>query len=166
MRCEDIQTRLTAYALGELAPEERRQVYAHLRECVACRAVLARTDWLAATLAKADTPPVPAGLHGRVMEAARARRRARIAVDWNPFKWWRMTTAPLHAAVAIMVVIGLTVGLSMGRTMLSDQDGSVASVAATDPLDMLNIDSLGVAPDDSLAAAYIALASGRDKEGQ
>jgi len=166
MRCKDTQTRLATYALGELAPEERRQVYAHLRECAACQAALARTDWLAAAFVEAEVPPVPAELCERVMEAARAHRKARTAADWNPFKWWRMTTAPLHAAVAMMLVIGLSIGLSMGRTMLSDQNGSVASVAATDPLDMLNIDSLGVTPDDSLASAYVALAAGRGKEGQ
>jgi anti-sigma factor RsiW len=166
MRCEDTQNRLTAYALGDLSAAERRQVYAHLRECVACQAALARTDWLAAALMKADAPPVPAGLRERVMGAARTRRRARIAADWNPLKWWRMTTAPLHAAVVIALVMGLTAGLSMGRTMLSGQDRSVASVATADPLDMLSIDSLGVAPDDSLAATYVALASGRDNEGQ
>lgn len=166
MRCEQTQTRLTAYVLGELSLEERLQVYAHLRECATCQTALARTDRLAAVLTKADTPPVPVGLHGRVMQAARTRRRARIAANWNPFKWWRMTTTPLHAAVAMMLVIGLTGGLLMGRTLLSGQDRSVASVATADPLDMLSIDSLGVAPDDSLAAAYIVLASGRDKEGQ
>ena len=166
MHCTEILPKLPAYAEGRLSSAERDQVRAHLGECDACRTALARTDWLAAALTNADTPPVPAGLHGRVMEAARSRRRPRIAADWNPFKWWRLTPAPLHAAVAIMLAIGLTVGLSMGRTMLSDQNECVASVAATDPLDMLNIDSLGVASDDSLAGAYVALAAGRGKEGQ
>ena len=161
MRCEDLRTSLSDYALGELSPAERRQAREHLRECAACRAALARTDWLAAALTKADSPPVPAGLHNKVMDAARSRQRARIAADWNPFKWWRMTTAPLHVAVAMMLVIGLSIGLSMGRTMLSGRDRSVASVAAADPLNMLSIDSLGVAPDNSLAGAYVALSSGR-----
>ena len=164
MRCEDIQTKVAAYALGELSPEESRRVQSHLRECAACRAVLARTDWLAAALSEAERPPVPAGLSARVMEAARARQRARTAADWNPFKWWRMTAAPLHAAVAIALAIGLTAGFYIGWTMLPGQDRAAPIQASTeaDPLDLLNIDYLGDAPDDSLAGAYVALAAGRD----
>ena len=166
MRCENLQTLLSDYVRGEISPDERRQAREHLRECAVCRAALARTDWLAGVLLEAETPPVPAGLHNKGMDAARSRQGTRLAADWNPLQWWRITTAPLHGAAAIMLVIGLAVGLSMGRTMWSGRDRSAASTKTTESLDMLKIETFGAAPDGSLAGAYAALSSGRDREGQ
>ncbi|MFW6286644.1 MAG: anti-sigma factor family protein [Candidatus Sumerlaeota bacterium] len=166
MRCEDLQALVSDYALGEMSVEERRQAREHLRECAVCWAALARTDWLAAVMIETETPTVPAGLRHKVMDAARSRRRSSVAADWNPFKWWGITTAPLHAAAAIMMIIGLAVGLSMGRAMWSGPNRSVASGETTASLDMLRIDTLGAAPDDSLAGAYTVLAAGQYQEGR
>jgi len=165
MRCEETQIRLATYALGELAPEERRQVYAHLRECAVCQAALARTDWLAAALMKADAPAVPAGLRERVMEAARTRRRAKIAAGWNPFKWWRMATAPMHAAAAVVLVVGLTVGLLMGWTF-APLRAKTTTIAQQDPLDAYRLDYLGDAPAGSLADSYLTLVVAANEGGR
>lgn len=60
----------TPKAVERLLARARRNLEPLLRPFYAA---LARADWLAATLVKTDAPPVPAGLHERVMEAARAR---------------------------------------------------------------------------------------------
>jgi len=168
MRCEDIQSRLTAYADGELPPDERLRVRAHLRGCAGCQAALARVDRLAAALLQTEPPPVPAGLTARVMAAARTRRVVKATADWSPLQWWRMTPAPMHAAAAVVFVIGLTVGLSMGWTILPAGKRIAGPQAAmqADPLDSYNLDYFSDAPNDSLAGVYVALVSGRDGEGR
>jgi hypothetical protein len=102
------------------------------------------------------------------MVAARTRRVVKATAGWNPVLWWRMTPAPMHAAAAVVFVIGLTAGLSMGWTMLSAGNRIAGPQAAmqADPLDSYNLDYLSDAPDDSLAGVYVALVSARDGEGR
>jgi len=167
MRCEEVQEQLAAFASGELPTDIRQAILGHLAECASCRAGLARVDALAGVLASTQTPPVPAGFAARVTAAARQRQEAEPVVAWNPLRWWRLVPAPMHAAAAAVLVIGLTVGLVMGWTTLSaGRTPSAQAAAPADPLDAYNLDYLGDAPSGSLADSYLALVSGRSGEGQ
>jgi anti-sigma factor RsiW len=167
MRCEEVLNQLAAFSSGELPADVRQVVQAHLAECPACRAALARVDALAGVLASTQTPPVPAGFAARVTAAARQRREAEPLVAWNPLRWWRLVPAPMHAAAAAVLVIGLAVGLLMGwTTLLARQAPPAQAAAPADPLDAYNLDYLGDAPSGSLADSYLALISGRNGEGQ
>ena len=166
MRCEDIKSRLKAYTRGEITPDDREAVAAHLRNCTECSRELARIDSLAALLAHAQTPPVPAGFASRLMAAARSRQLAKAAARWNPVQWWRQATMGMHAAAAAVLVVGLAVGLALGPTaMPQPSQGPAAQVAAQDDaLDSYNMDYLGDTPAGSLAGSYLALVSGRNGE--
>jgi anti-sigma factor RsiW len=167
MRCEDVLKQLTAFSSGELLADVRPAVQAHLAECAACRAALTHVDALAGVLTSTQTPPVPAGFAARVTAAARQRQEAEPLVVWNPLRWWRLVPAPMHAAAAAVLVIGLAVGLLMGWTTLPASQAPPAQAAApADPLDAYNLDYLGEAPSGSLADSYLALVSGRNGEGQ
>jgi hypothetical protein len=96
---------LGAYALGQLAPEERARVEAHLEGCAACRSELASLRATAALLPHADPdrlgpPPLPpAGLGERiavgVAAEGRARRRRRL----------RSVLATSGVAAAVVVAV-------------------------------------------------------------
>lgn len=166
MLCDEIESKLKAYADGDLAPEERLRVRAHLCECQSCLVALGQIDPLSAGFAQTDAPPVPVGLTSRIMVAARNRRTNSPSAGWNPFLWWKMNPSGMHAVAVAVFTIGLIAGLSMGWNMLSTE--GVSTVNQTTRSELLNtysLDYLNDAPHESLAGAYVALASygGREK---
>jgi len=164
MRCEKVQSRLPAYSSGELPTDVREAVQTHLGRCAACQAALTRVDALAAILASAQTPPVPGGFAARVMAAARRRQATEAFVGWNPLRWWRLTSTPLRAAAAAVLVVGLTVGMVMGWTSMPSPAQAPAAAQA-DPLEVYHLDYLGDAPAESLTNSYLTLVSGHNGEG-
>ena len=168
MRCEDLQSRLETYAHGGMSPGEREAAAVHLRNCTDCSRALARIDSLAAVLAQAETPPVPTGFSARVMATARSRQLATAAAGWNPVRWWRRVSTPMHAAAAAVLIVGLAAGAVMGWTARPSTIQALATEAATqgDALDAYNTDYLSDAPAGSLADSYLALVSGRNGEGR
>jgi anti-sigma factor RsiW len=163
MRCEEVQQQLREFSTGELPMDVRQTVQAHLSECAACCAELAKVDALAGFLTGAQAPPVPSGFASRVLSKARQRQEANPAA-WNLMRWWRVTSAPMHAAAAAVLVIGLTVGLVLGWT--SVPSAAQATTVQEDPFDAYQIDYLGEAPSGSLPEIYIALLSGRNEEAR
>lgn len=87
------------YALGALAPEERRTFEAHLAECDVCRAEVRSFAEVAGLLAYgAPSAEPPAGLRDRVL--AEARRVRPIAAPR------RLSGAWLAAAAALLLALG------------------------------------------------------------
>ena len=167
MRCEEVQSRLPAYSSGELPTGVREVVQTHLGGCAACQAAMAHIDALAAVLAGAQTPPVPAGFAARVMVRARSHRSAAVSAGWNPLTRWRLASAPMQAAAAAVLLVGLGAGLLMGWTfdpaVMSPGNAEITSQA--DTLDTYQFEYLGDAPGGSLAGSYLALVSTDDGEG-
>jgi anti-sigma factor RsiW len=165
MHCENVQQRLNRFAAGDLPVADRHAVQAHLAECAACRAKLAELDALAGALVDTPTPPIPSGFASRVMAAARQRQEAQPVAVWNLMRWWRLTSVPMHAAAAAVLIIGLSVGVVMGWTSASPS-GQAQTAAQTDPVDAYQIDYLGEAPSGSLAESYLALVSATNEGGR
>lgn len=165
MRCEDVLKQLTAFSSGELPADVRQAVQAHLAECAACRAALAEVDALAGVLAGAQAPPIPSGFASRVLAAARQRQKAEPLAAWNLMRWWRLASAPMHAAAAAVLVIGLSVGLVLGWTS-APSAAQATTAAQPDPVDAYQIDYLGEAPSGSLADSYLTLVSATDEGGR
>ncbi len=158
MRCQDVQDQLRAFSIGELPMDVRQAIQAHLSACAACRAELTAVDALAGVLAAAQTPPIPEGLAARVLSTARQRREIDQIEPWNLVRWWRLTSAPMQAAAAAMIVVGLAIGLVLGSASgpLPPQG---AGRMQPDPFEVYPLDSLGEAPGGSLAESYLALAA-------
>ena len=168
MRCEELQDRLPAYSAGELPTDVREAAQAHLGGCAACRAALARIDALASVLADAQTPPVPAGFAARVMAEARSRRSAAVSAGWNPLRRWRLASAPMRAAAAAVLLVGLGAGLwmgwSSGPAVVSPDRAETTSQARL--LDTYQLEALGDAHEGSLADSYFALVSINNGKGR
>lgn len=164
MHCEDVLKQLGAFSSGELPTEVYWTVQAHLAGCAACRAALGRVDSVAGVLSAARTPPVPSGFTARVLAAARRRQEAQRIGAWSLLRWWRLTSAPMHAAAAAVLVMGLTVGLTMGWTT-APSAGRMAPAAWDDPFEAYQLDSLSEAPRGSLAGSYLTLVSAMNEGG-
>lgn len=165
MRCQDVKIQLQAFSIGELPMDVRQAVQAHMSDCAACMADLAKIDALACIGAAAQTPPIPEDFAARVMAMARQRQENDLFETWNLVRWWRLTSAPMHAAAAAVLVIGLAIGLVMGA-----DSGPLTAPAAKnvqpDPVDTYQLDYLGEAPGGSLADNYFALAATTSEGGR
>ena len=164
-QCDEIQSRLAAYAEGRVSPAVRARIQDHLRECAACQGALARVDRVAAVLLRTEARAVPAGLTARVMEAAQNRHRGTSIACWNPLQWWRTAAAPMHAAAAVMLVAGLTAGLVLGWTS-APVTAQTTTAAEQDPLDAYRLDYLGDVPAGSLADSYLTLVVAANEGGR
>ncbi len=165
MRCENVQEQLNRFAAGDLPVADRHAVQAHLAECAACRAKLAEIDALAGVVAGTSTPPIPSGFVSRVMAAARRRQDAQPIAAWNLPRWWRLSSGPMHAAAAAVLIVGLSVGVVLGWTS-APPAARAETAAEVDPVDVYQIDYLGEAPSGSLADSYLTLVSATDEGGR
>jgi anti-sigma factor RsiW len=169
MRCEKVRLTIDAYVSGDLAPRDLAAIEEHVRTCDGCRREAEVARRLVALGQALPAPPVPDGFAQRVQTLARQRiARPTFTVPiWNLAAWWRLVPAPMHAAAAAVLVVGLSVGLVMGWTTLpTNQVPPAQTTAQADPLDAYNLDYLGDAPSGSLADSYLALVSGRNGEGK
>ncbi len=98
MTHDEIRESIPGYALHALAPEDARDVEAHLATCAECQRELGVFEDAAASLAIGFAPEEPpAALRRRVLDAVRSRRRTgALGVGW---------TAALAAAAALIVVL-------------------------------------------------------------
>jgi len=166
MHCEDHRTRLEAYASGRLSPGEREATEAHLQDCEDCTRGLARIDNLAAVLGQVRTPPVPTGFAARLMATGRNREIPMTAAGWTPVPWWRQLSMPMRAAAAAMLIVGLGLGLVMGRAATLSPVRATPVTAQADALDTYNLDYLSEAPAGSLADSYLTLVALCDEGGR
>ena len=165
MHCENVQEQFNRFAAGDLPMADRQAVQAHLAKCAACRAKVAEFDALAGVLADTPMPPIPSGFASRVMAAARQRQQAQPLAAWNLPRWWRLASAPMHAAAATVLIVGLTVGVVLGWTS-APSAARAETAAEVDPVDVYQIDYLGEAPSGSLANSYLTLVSATDEGGR
>ncbi len=165
MRCEEVVRQLNRTSAGELPPHVHEAVHGHLAGCEACRAALAEIDALAGILAGMPSPPVPAGFTTRVMAAAAMRRKAKDVTEWSFVKWWRTVSAPIHAAAAAALIIGLSIGLAMGWSTAS-LPAQAGAAAQSNLLDGYQIDYFSEAPSGSLADSYLTLVAATNEGGR
>lgn len=165
MRCEDVQQHLKRFADGDLPSADRQAAEGHLAECAACRAKLAEFDVLAGVVAGTQTPPVPPGFASRVMTAARQRQEAQPIAAWNLLRWWRLTSVPMHAAAAAVLIVGLAAGVVMGWAS-APSSAQADTAAQADAVDVYQIDYLREAPSGSLADSYLTLVSAANEGGR
>jgi anti-sigma-K factor RskA len=110
------------YAVDALDEEERRRFEAHLDDCARCRDDVDAFRTTAAGLAIADpSPPPPADLRRRILDAARAERpnvvplRPRRRALWMP-----------AAAVASAVAVAAGAWAVVLSNRVSDRDDTIA----------------------------------------
>src|SRR5690349_12262392 len=108
MRCDNVQSVLSAYSDGELAPRQAARVAEHLALCSSCRAEYQSLGHVVTALRALGEEELPAGLHQAILRALDTAR---------PSFWQRLSAAvaaqpvrPLaaSAAAAALAVVALT----------------------------------------------------------
>lgn len=95
--CEHTR-RLSAYHDGEVTGADREALEAHLAQCPACAAELARLRRLSSLLTQAERPKMPAGVLDRLHRSADDLAAADLR---------RVAKAFLAAAASILLVCGI-----------------------------------------------------------
>jgi anti-sigma-K factor RskA len=119
---DTIHDQSAAYAIDALDDDERRRFEVHLDDCARCRDDVDAFRMAAAGLAIAEpSPPPPANLRGRILDAARAERpnvvplRPRRRALWMP-----------AAAVASAVAVAAGAWAVVLSNRVSDRDDTIA----------------------------------------
>lgn len=102
MDCQRAQEAISAALDGELSPEERTELEAHLSACADCRALAEDLRVLTAALEEAQCPPPPE-LAAAVMERIAADRTVPISAGRRPL---RKRWLSLAAMLALVVCVG------------------------------------------------------------
>jgi mycothiol system anti-sigma-R factor len=119
MECETLSRYVDVYLDGELAPEERGEIEAHLRECDDCRrAVSMETRFRSAVRQSLLSVRAPRSLRDQVVNRVREGRGA-MTPRWVP---------TLAAAAGIMAIMAL--GYGVVAFTLSEPDPARSAVAA------------------------------------
>jgi len=168
MYCDQIQERLSTYMDGEIGQDVRAQIDEHLASCGSCREALARLRQVDAFLGSACAPCMSEGFAGRVMAQAREHAtewRRSPWESWSPFRWWVSSSRPMRVAAAAVMIVGLAVGVIMGRDTWQPP-AALSAVskpsAKVDVVGVYNLDYLTDAPRGSLAQVYVTLTSAQN----
>jgi anti-sigma factor RsiW len=104
--CREVLERLGRFADDELSPQKAGAIEDHVQNCPACRRELESLRRLSASLDAASPPPVPAGLLGDIIQAARREAPARRQGGLESWKAWptAMRLAAAGAAAAACIV--------------------------------------------------------------
>lgn len=152
MKCDEIQTNLSAYRDDEGSPLRRWRVRVHLKDCADCRRALQRLNDLCALLEPGPAAPeLPSGFALRVMAQARQHQEDNpIPLAAHPSRWAQFVY-PLVAAAGILLV-GVGSGL-----LLSDSLWSYPAPTAEVIDSRATIEPFREAPPYSLSAVYPSL---------
>jgi hypothetical protein len=136
--CEQIRGRMLELLYGELPPDARAEVAAHVAGCDACRAELAAlesTRALARRALSADSPP-PRARQAILRAAAEAATARRTAAPAKPSLWawlrrtrWTLPTFATVGAVAVFLLAS-RIFLEPEKTYLRGRQGLVTSAAS------------------------------------
>ncbi len=166
MNCQDMQNRISDYLDGRLSRAERDLVKTHLIECPFCSAALAEVDPVANVLLRSEDPVVPPDLADNTMAAASRLVRRNQPAAWSLLSWWRLAPLSMQAAAVGVLVIGLSLGRILGKSVATSPEPATATMTQTEPIDIYQLDYLEEAPSGSLADSYLALIMASNGGGQ
>jgi len=135
MAVDRVRERLSAFFDGELTPEERREVAAHLEGCEECRRELALLSQLDAALGSLEAAPAPAALAERVLDRVQPRRRY----------WWQ------SLAMAASLILGIVLGGSLARDFYP-----YSTTASNGNAEVLALEEFHDFPQGSLGAVMVS----------
>lgn len=106
MTCEDVQAAISAYADGEVHPDEEGAMFVHIAGCAECRTFLRSVLDLRSAFAAAEPVDVPLSLDRNVLAirpgaTAPAAHRRR----WLAGLWERRLSVPLPSAALVAITL-------------------------------------------------------------
>lgn len=107
MQCEEARSLLSPYLDGELTPQQRMAVDAHLTECADCTAEWEDFETISGLAARMVDPVPPAGLWERI-ESRNATTSGRIDTPLRSQRRARRKVRQFLVAALVLVAAGLT----------------------------------------------------------
>lgn len=159
-KCEDVQTRLSDFADGLLAPDEHAVLLRHVRECADCSGVLSDLERLRSTARHLGTVPPPEHLWLEIAGQIRQSQRSGLASPSRPSPqrraaWqWIGLSAALLAITTAVYFFGRSPAQPIATANTAAPGGSMQVVADELSLAMQHYDR---------AIAELELAAGADK---
>lgn len=169
MLCKYVKQKLDRYVHGDLSERDSKEIKRHLSKCQVCSDALYRLKTLAGLFEDTSLPPVPAGFSERLMQRARRQQylqRSSEPVVIRLWEWLDRTGLKKSAAAAVLV-LGLAIGVLMGRDTWKSpgiQSVGKSQMAQVEPSDIYNLDYLTDSPKGSLSDVYLTLVSGTNGE--
>lgn len=140
---------LSACLDGEIRPEDRAAIEAHLVSCKDCRRRLKELSGIKNLFRISGGYAAPLGFSARVLAAVREERPARAG--WGR----RLVLAAEGFAVAAVALAGIMTGSLALKT--------APPAAGTAMASRFSLDMFEAAPAGSVAAAYLAMTGGKDE---
>ena len=125
MNCEETQELLEAFHDGELTPETRAMVAAHVKACANCTRDLAQLGALRDAIKSVGRFPVPESLRDNIAKATAAERRA----PWRRFGFGALAASHIGVALAGGLITYAVMGETFSRAFEA-QDLVAAHVRA------------------------------------
>ena len=171
MRCYDVQKKLDVLIRGELPRNAHAEVDAHVRMCPHCRKALDQARQVAHLLRGASAPLAPEDFADRVIAWAqqkeREKKERRINV-LHPFMSWAGDSRLWRAAIAAGLIIGIGIGILMGRATwrkAPPQKTPSQIIAQVDVVSTLRLDYLTENPVGSLSETFLEMVSSENDSG-
>ena len=128
---------LTNYSDGELAPERKTEIEAHIKTCAACRALAEDIQKeLSAPLGGIRREEVPDAVWTAVKERIESESAAETVGDWLRNIWDRFyfpQLAPVLAGLIVMLVVGVSLlEKQHGQQLAKDKDQAEYMVSLVD----------------------------------
>jgi anti-sigma factor RsiW len=123
MNCDDMRLRLVSLADGAIGSDEAEAARRHLAACEDCRGLLERLQADAELLRREPAPEVPAFLATRIMADVRGRKRP-------AGRWFGLSPALVRVAAAVLVGVGIWLGILLGRGIVGNQPSLDQKLAA------------------------------------
>jgi anti-sigma factor RsiW len=161
MNCRYAHRHLSAFQDGELSPRRAAAVRLHLDRCPDCRGRLDALRDLRFSLAALDSPAPPAGLAGRILQAAQDRRPLSPLHRFPAPEWLRPSWELRVAGVAAAILCALA-GAWLGSRLALQPSAAPVPVAArqvssADPLQPIYSEPFRLLPSGAPGTEYLTL---------
>lgn len=155
MECRTIKPYLERYVDGEVDTGLRRRVQNHLTRCPACRRRCDEIRELGGLFAAAPpVPPVPNGLHARIMAEARRRQGAgetRPVWTLAPLRaLFAGLSTPMRLAAGVTALLAVVTGIGLTRHDFRQENPAGNH-------DINGFEWFAPVPPASMGAAYLAM---------
>ena len=102
MKCEDIELLLSPYLEGDLSPEEKKTVRAHLDSCEDCFSLLEYLKEIGQSLGSIPEIDISDRLKERIYSIPEKRKKFRFSVDF----FLKPAMQPILAVASVLMILG------------------------------------------------------------
>lgn len=116
MACKEFNEWGWLYCSEQLSEAIRKQYEAHIAQCARCRALIAEARMLTESVSSLPDDGPSAATRKAIRQAAIANRPTRQSWVENIWQHWRLWSAPVFVAAALLLYVGVKTNLTPAVT--------------------------------------------------